>query len=123
MIKPTLEYIGFRTTAARREYFLRCRSGEDIHEYTVGIAQAAFSAGRARFQDGPEICYAKLQRELDNCGGQAVAPDLTVSDAELAGYRESHTVPARRRSFSDAATAPARPKEGNGEASRPGRLD
>jgi hypothetical protein len=106
MLKPTIEYIGFRTTAERREYFLRSRFGEEIHDYTVSIAQAAFNAGRARYQDGPEICYGKLQRALEGSGEAAIAADLTVTDADLAGYREAHTVPARRRFSADSAVAP-----------------
>jgi hypothetical protein len=105
MIKPSIEYVGFRITAEGREYFLRARMGEEVHEYTIAIAQAAFSGGRARYQDGPEICYGKLQRELEACGDARVAEDLTVTDAELAGYREAHTMPARRRFSADSAAA------------------
>ena len=99
MNKITIEYVGFRTSTKRREYLLRSHVGPEIHDYTVGIALADFSAGRARFQDGPEICYLKLVRELEAqaAGATPGADDLTVTDVELADYVTAHTTPGRSR--------------------------
>jgi hypothetical protein len=108
MIKTSVEYVGFRNTKDRREYLLRSHSGPETHDYTVGIALDAFAAGRVRLQDGPEISYLKLQHELA-AADPVDKDDFTVSDLELAGYRDAHT-PARRQSPSSAATAvPLRP--------------
>jgi hypothetical protein len=112
MIKATVEYVGFRTSAKRREYVLRSHVGPEVHEYTVGIALAAFEAGRARLQDGPEICYLKILREIE--AAQAApfgVDDFTITDAELADYVTAHTTPARSRGgFSaGAAAAPRTP--------------
>jgi hypothetical protein len=108
MIKATVEYVGFRTSADRREYVLRSHLGPEVREYTVGISLAAFAAGRVRLQDGPEICYLKLLRELDSA---TAAPsrevDFTVTDAELADYVTAHTTPARSRGGFSAAVATA----------------
>lgn len=110
MIKATVEYVGFRTGEDRREYVLRSHLGSEVHEYTVGIALAAFTAGRARLQDGPEICYLKLVRELESLeAGAARAPHLTVTDAELADYVTAHTPAPRGRSGFSAAAATASP--------------
>lgn len=109
-IKTTVEYVGFRNTLNRREYLLRAHSGPETRDFTVGIALAAFAAGRVRLQDGPEICYLKLQREIAAAVEGPAEGDYTVSDQELAGYRESHT-PARRPSPSAAATAASRPPQ------------
>lgn len=114
MIKASLEYIGFRTASDRREYLLRSHSGTETREYTVGIAHAAFAAGRARFQDGPEICYLKLHRELQACADQPDEDDFTITDAELAAYRDAHAPRARRLGPTAAATGAAK---GDGEAS------
>jgi hypothetical protein len=121
MIKATVEYVGFRTAEGRREYVLRSHLGTEVHEYTVGISLSAFTAGRVRLQDGPEICYLKVLRELETLeAGATRAPHLTVTDAELADYVTAHTVPARGRGgFSAAAAtavAPAKPA-----AAEPGR--
>ena len=109
MVKATVEYVGFRTSPKRREYLLRSHFGTEVHEYTVGIALTAFAAGRVRLQDGPEICYLRLLRELESPSPSSGA-DLTITDAELADYVTAHTTPARGRGgFSAAAaTAPVR---------------
>lgn len=106
MIRATVEYVGFRTGAARREYVLRSHLGAEVREYTVGIAHAAFTAGRVRFQDGPEISYLKLLRELEAASDGPRAADFTLSDAELADYVTAHTPAPRRGGFS---SGPARP--------------
>ena len=91
----SLEYLGFRNAPDRREYVLRAQAGSEAREYTVWIAHSAFASRGALLQDGPDICYQKLRREL-------AVPELTgdayvgVSDSDLAHYRETHT-PATRR--------------------------
>jgi hypothetical protein len=110
MIKATVEYVGFRTGEDRREYLLRSHLGSEVHEYTVGISLAAFTAGRVRLQDGPEICYLKIVKELESVeSGAARAPHLMVTDAELADYVTAHTPPARGRGGFSASAATAAP--------------
>jgi hypothetical protein len=105
VIKTSVEYVGFRNTADRREYLLRSHTGTEIRAYTIGIELDAFTRGQVRLQDGPEISYLKLQKELDASESVLEQDDFTVSDVELLGYRTAHThVPASRR-----AVAPATP--------------
>ena len=104
MIKSTVEYVGFHSTAERREYVLRLRTGDQIREYTIGIALAAFATGHARYQDGPEISFIKLTSELDASGQPPAEADFTVSDAELSAYRSSH--PAAKNRLTPRAPAP-----------------
>src|SRR5215470_15755990 len=84
-----IQYVGFEDTPARREYLLLARLGEEIRQYTVWIEQAAFARRQALRQDGPDICFQKLRREL--------AESLTgtdcigVTEGDLADYREAHT--------------------------------
>jgi hypothetical protein len=108
MIKATVEYVGFRTNAMRREYVLRSHLGPEVREFTVGIALTAFTTGRVRFQDGPEICYLRLMRELEADAAIPRAGDFTITDAELAAYVTAHTTPARSRG---ASVAPPRPPD------------
>jgi hypothetical protein len=100
-----VEYVGFRTTSDHREYVLRCRDGEGRREYTVGIAHEAFASGRARYQDGPAICYAKLERELQG-PEPSQASHFEVSEADLVEFDKAHASPQKRR---HKATAPAAP--------------
>ncbi|HEY2943722.1 MAG TPA: hypothetical protein VGN09_14915 [Vicinamibacteria bacterium] len=122
MIKVTVEYVGFRTSAKRREYLLRSHLGPEIHDYTVGITLADFAAGRARFQDGPEICYLKLMRELEAPEAKPGVDDFTITDAELAAYVTAHTTPARSRGgFSAGGAAAAAAAKVAAERAQPNR--
>ncbi|HET8648307.1 MAG TPA: hypothetical protein VFO85_22610 [Vicinamibacteria bacterium] len=109
-----VEYLGFRTTADCREYLLRCRTGADRKEYTVGIAHETFASGRAKYQDGPAICYAKLEREL-----QAAEPAQTshfeVSEEDLQAFQAAHASPQKKRHKA------APPAEGGEPAPEPER--
>ena len=96
MVKPTIQYLGFQTAGDRREYLLQSRCGPETHRYTVSISYAAFAAGQARLQDGPEISYLKMLREMDLRGYEPVEDHFTVTDAELAEYRNAHARPANR---------------------------
>ena len=98
----SIEYLGFRSVEDRREYRLCAKLGTESCEYTIWIANAAFAAGRALLQDGPDICYQKLRREL---GDAELTGDKTfeVTESELVEYRSSHT-PPQRRSASQAPT-------------------
>jgi hypothetical protein len=91
----TLEYIGFRNAGDRREYILRARFGTDARDYTLWIAHAAFAARQALLQDGPDICFQKLWRELAVVESRSVTC-VAVTEADLASYREAHAPPARR---------------------------
>jgi hypothetical protein len=112
-----LEYLGFRDTDATREYLLRARVGDEQRDYVVGIEQSAFAARRVSLQDGPDVCFQHMCRELSE-GVLAELGPLAISDAELASYRAAHTVAAKRRAQpaalpartdADAASGPQRP--------------
>src|SRR5262245_4498581 len=94
--QPSIRYLGFRDVEGRREYALQGRSGETDRNYVRWIELVAFAKREARMQDGPDICYQKLLREL------AAEPDspesVAVTAADLAAYKEAHTpAPPRRR--------------------------
>lgn len=99
MPSPQVEYVGFTARGPAREYLLRVRQpGGECHDVTLSIANEAFLSGRVRYQDAPEICFLRLQRELSEAAGGLPAHQLRVDDAELLAYREAHThkPPARR---------------------------
>jgi hypothetical protein len=76
---------------------VQVQGAEEPRLFVLFIAHATFAAGEARFQDAPDLCYAKLRREL------AVDPELqpgatlVVTAQELLAYREEHRAPANRR--------------------------
>jgi hypothetical protein len=91
-----IQYLGFHDVSDRREYVLSAQRGDQAGRYTLSIALAAFANRQALLQDGPDICYQKLLRELAGAELQG-ADGIVVTEGDLAAYRESHTPPKRGR--------------------------
>ena len=86
-----IEYIGFTVNEVTREYKLRAKQPRgEFHAFTLAISNEAFLAHRVRYQDAPDICFLKLQRELIACGDTLPALHHDVTDAELEDYRVAH---------------------------------
>ena len=96
----SIEYLGFRNGRDRREYLLCARWGDESSDYTVWIACSAFASGHALFQDGPDICFQKLRRELEKAEPTGHRT-LEVTASELLDYRVAHAPPQRRTQFSN----------------------
>jgi hypothetical protein len=101
-----IEYLGFENTSDHREYRLAVHGPDGPTEVRCRIAHSAFSDGRVRIQDGAEVCYQKLLRAV-TAGETTSADVVTIDDAELASYREAHTVLPRHRTFT--AALPQKP--------------
>lgn len=88
-----LQYVGFEDKGTVREYTFTLRgSGGKSSEYFVTIANAAFVARRVRFQDAPEICSLRLHREFAARADHPPSTRFSVTDAELAEYRNAHAL-------------------------------
>ena len=86
-----LQYVGFETKGAVREYvFCRCGPGRESSSYFVTIANEAFTAHRARYQDGPAISSIRLRREFASKVTHPPSTTFSVTDAELADYQDTH---------------------------------
>ena len=86
-----LQYVGFETRGAVREYaFTRRGAGGESFEYFVTIANAAFVAHRVRYQDAPDICSLRLHREFATQTDHPPSTRFSVTDAELADYMAAH---------------------------------
>lgn len=79
-----------------REYiFSRRGPGGESSNYFVTIANEAFAARRARYQDAPAICSTRLRREFATQADYPASTIFSVSDEELAAYRDAHTSKAK----------------------------
>jgi hypothetical protein len=99
MITTSVEYQAFTAGETTRDYHLRVKRGAESHQFTVAIANAAFLSGRVRYQDAPDICYLKLQREIAACGDESLPENaFRMTDEELEEYRVAHApkTPVRR---------------------------
>ncbi len=86
----TIRYLGFECTSEGRSYRLSVDAGsQDRRVYSVSIPNEAFETRRARFQDAPELCLQRLQRELDANADLPGGAALLVTTADLDLYRDA----------------------------------
>ena len=69
----------------------------EYHVFTLAISNEAFLTHLVRYQDAPEICFLKLQREMAACGDGLPALQLRLTDAELEEYKKAHTPKAKKK--------------------------
>lgn len=91
--KVLVQYMGYTAKPLVREYRFNVRRAEgEMLEFTVTILNEAFSSQRARFQDAPDICSHRLQRELAAPpSDHATKNHYRISDADLEEYRVTHS--------------------------------
>ena len=86
---PAVCYLGFRTTDDGREYTLRVTDGLERRLFVLLITREAFASREARFQDAPDLCFGKLQRELVADPGLLPGPRLVLTTQDLLEYRNA----------------------------------
>jgi hypothetical protein len=85
----SIRYMGFECTSQGRAYRLRVDGVGDPRLFTVTIPNVAFESRKARFQDAPELCFARLQRELLSNADLPDGLELVITPAELDEYRDA----------------------------------
>jgi hypothetical protein len=94
---PTVQFVDFRTTPRGREYTLRALGADEPRVFVLVIPGEAFDSRAIRFQDGPDLCFRRLQRELT--ADPDLPPDggMVLTDEEIDDYRAGREQPARER--------------------------
>ena len=102
----SVRYLGFESKGDGRAYTLRVDGEGEPRMVTVTIPHAAFNSRQARFQDAPELCFARLQREL---AANSELPDgmqLVITLGELEEFREAQMRRSPDRRMRTARTWP-----------------
>jgi hypothetical protein len=86
-----VKYMGFKPMLLMREYTFQVSEAGENREFKLNIANSAFVARRASYQDAPAICSERLQAELAAHANHPVETQYEITVAELDKYRESHT--------------------------------
>jgi hypothetical protein len=99
MRPPAVCYLGFRTTTDGREYTCRVTDGLGPRTFVLLIPHQAFSSREVRFQDAPDLCFARLQRELVADPDLVPSSLLVLTAQELLEYRNvrEHRTSGRKR--------------------------
>jgi hypothetical protein len=85
----SIRYLGFECTSEGRRYRLSVDGPGEPRVFTMTIANAAFTARQARFQDAPDLCFARLQRELVSNAELPGGSTFVITPAELDDYRDT----------------------------------
>jgi len=87
-----IQYGGFNGTAGSRVYsFHVMDAAREPREFTVEIHSEAFGPSQLRFQEGPDICFARLKKGLQEETQDAHAErHLNISEQDVQAYLESH---------------------------------
>jgi len=87
--RVNIQYVGFNVAAASRTYTFRVvDAAVEARQFTVKIQSEAFRSTALKFQDGPEICFSRLKRELEggNQESRAAKPHLHIGDQDIQEY-------------------------------------
>ncbi|HXN65691.1 MAG TPA: hypothetical protein VN862_10180 [Candidatus Acidoferrales bacterium] len=96
-----MQYLGFDTKGLGREYKFQVRYAvEDTREFTLTIPCEAFVSHLVRYQDAPDVCSLKLQRELDSNADHASKTDFPVTNADLDDYKMAHAPKSTKNRYS-----------------------
>ena len=106
-----IRYLGFKVGARSRIYnFDVIEKTEKPREFAVEIQSEAFRSF-VKFQDGPDICFKRLEHELSAETAEVrVRASLKIGDDEIRQYAERNS--SRRR-----ATLSERRRAGSAEGS------
>jgi hypothetical protein len=105
----SVRYLGFESATDGRRYKLQVGAGDGARVFVFVIPHAAFTAREARFQDAPDLCFARLQRELETDAALVPGPPLILTSVDFADYRDRQSKGSgerKRRRPADPGTAP-----------------
>jgi hypothetical protein len=85
-----IQYIGFNVAASSRIYnFDVIDKVEEAREFTVNVQSEAFRSTHLKFQDGPGICFERLEQELERETQKARAEaHLSIGKRDIQDYLE-----------------------------------
>jgi hypothetical protein len=95
-----VQFVKFQAKTLVREYIFSVKEASgDPREFILTISNEAFNTRRVRYQDGPDVCSAKLRQELAAYGNNPPETHYLITDADLEDYRSSHAPRSTRPSY------------------------
>ena len=86
-----IQYVGFNVAASSRIYNFDVIGRGEPREFTVKVQSDAFRPARLKLQDGPGLCFERLQQELQG-ETQESRPEahLSIGERDIQEYLERH---------------------------------
>ena len=89
-----IQYAGFNLAASSRIYNFAVTDTKETREFTVKVQSTAFRPAALKLQDGPAICFARLQQELQGETQEARAEaHLSIVERDIQEYLERKNPP------------------------------
>jgi hypothetical protein len=86
-----IQYVGFSNATSSRIYNFDVIDTAETREFTVKVQSEAFRPARLKLQDGPGICFARLNQELQGETPEARAEaHLSIGERDIQEYLEGH---------------------------------
>ena len=94
----TIQFLGYQQMLTTRVYGFRViNTLQQERMFELSIRNQLLADNKFKIQDIPDLCFARLKRELSLESEVNVLPvDMSVTDAELKKYIEEH-YPAKVR--------------------------
>lgn len=87
-----IQYQGFNLAAGSRVYSFQVVEKSETRKFTVRIPSEVFSSAALKLQDGPAICYARMEQEMKNETQELRAnPHISIGDLDVRQYIEQHS--------------------------------
>jgi hypothetical protein len=104
-----IQYVGFDSSAGSRIYsFHVIDAPDEARDFTVRVQAAGFRPDGLKFQDGPDICFARLgrelQRETPDIRGE---PHLSIGEPDIKEYLDNHHIQKPKRKKKEEPAMPA----------------
>jgi hypothetical protein len=90
-----IQYVGFEIGASARVYgFHVINAPEGARDFTVTIQSQAFCQGGLKLQDGPGICFTRLDQELRrHAEDSPLECHLIIGEGDIREYLGKHNPP------------------------------
>jgi hypothetical protein len=86
-----IRYIGFNVVEGSRIYGFDVIDDKESHQFTVEVQSEAFGPSQLRLQDGPDICFARLKKGLQDATQDAhTEGHLNIVEQDIRAYLETH---------------------------------
>ncbi len=86
-----IQYVGFNVAASSRTYNFDVIDTQEAREFTVKVQSKAFRPARLELQDGPGICFERLEQELERETQKSRAEaHLSIRERDIQEYLEGH---------------------------------
>jgi hypothetical protein len=94
-----LRYVGMLPQTGHREYRFQIEAQDkSVRAVALTIEDGIFRKNQLMFQEAPDLCYQKLLADVINeTAGTPICSLSSVTDTEIATYRNSHPTGRLRR--------------------------